>query len=57
MNIPSSEAIHILADAVIATYIAKHRRPDCSPTPKQGELALPVRREEAFMSVPRSEPR
>jgi hypothetical protein len=52
-----SEALTILADAVIATYVAKHAAEHSSPTPKEGKSALPKPQEEAVMSVPRSHQR
>jgi hypothetical protein len=52
-----SEALTILAEAVIATYVAKHAAEHSSPTPKEGKSALPKPQEEAVMSVPRSHQR
>lgn len=58
-----ANAISLLADAVIKTYIADHsaRRVaaprECPPSQKEGERALPERREEAVLSQPRGRAR
>lgn len=58
-----ADAIALLAEAVIKTYIADHNacrvaaQRECSPSQKEGENALLERREEAVLSQPRGRAR
>jgi hypothetical protein len=48
------EALSLLADLVIKTYVADHAKKR-SPTQNPGEFALLERQEDAVLSVPRGQ--
>ncbi|MCU0693468.1 MAG: hypothetical protein MUF54_18925 [Polyangiaceae bacterium] len=51
-----ADALSLLADLVIKTYLADRcaSAPQRFPSKNAGEIALPVRREDAVLSQPRS---